>query len=235
VSDDIELSFIDAIRNNPDDDEARAVYADWLEERGDLRGEYLRLEAQLHRIPPRLVELARSISPTWLVTLARRYDVVLVSAGPNKIHVIRETRQVTGLGLKDAKDAVEHASEATPFVIRRGIDRKDAEAIVAQLAATGATARIAPHATTATTPAFGYETDVVLVSVVAGRNIYAIKIIRELTNLGLQDAKNIIDGVAGGNRYTLAQRVDAASAAQLAARFEGIGTVELVSSHVPAP
>jgi uncharacterized protein (TIGR02996 family) len=43
VSEDVEKEFLDAITRNPEDEEARAVYADWLEERGDPRGEYLRL------------------------------------------------------------------------------------------------------------------------------------------------------------------------------------------------
>jgi uncharacterized protein (TIGR02996 family) len=39
--------FLRAIQKNPEDDAFRLVYADWLEERGDLRGEYLRLACKL--------------------------------------------------------------------------------------------------------------------------------------------------------------------------------------------
>ena len=41
---DLEKQFLQAIAKNPDDEEARSVYADWLEQRGDPRGEYLRLD-----------------------------------------------------------------------------------------------------------------------------------------------------------------------------------------------
>ena len=42
-----EQAFLDEITRNPDDDAPRLVYADWLEERGDIRGEYLRLGVKL--------------------------------------------------------------------------------------------------------------------------------------------------------------------------------------------
>jgi uncharacterized protein (TIGR02996 family) len=42
-----EAAFLEAIREDPNDDAARLVYADWLEEQGDSRCEYLRLEYRL--------------------------------------------------------------------------------------------------------------------------------------------------------------------------------------------
>jgi uncharacterized protein (TIGR02996 family) len=44
-------AFLDAIRENPDDDAHRLVYADWLEERGDPRGEFIRVQCELARLP----------------------------------------------------------------------------------------------------------------------------------------------------------------------------------------
>jgi uncharacterized protein (TIGR02996 family) len=46
-----EEHLIAAIIANPHDDTARLVYSDWLEERGDARGEYLRVEVELSRLP----------------------------------------------------------------------------------------------------------------------------------------------------------------------------------------
>ena len=51
------------------------------------------------------------------------FDVVLASAGANKIAVIKEVRAITGLGLKDAKDMVEGA----PKTVKEGVSKEDAE------------------------------------------------------------------------------------------------------------
>jgi uncharacterized protein (TIGR02996 family) len=103
-----EKVFLDALRKDPDDDDARLVYADWLEERGDVRAEYLRLEYQLPRVLRRLAELQAQLDPAWLKAVGRRRKVVLVSCPPlEKIQVIKVVREVTGLGLKESKDLVE--------------------------------------------------------------------------------------------------------------------------------
>src|SRR5438105_4767447 len=47
-----EQGFLKAIQANPDDDLSRLVYADWLDERGDLRGEFLRLQLALRSLAP---------------------------------------------------------------------------------------------------------------------------------------------------------------------------------------
>ena len=62
------------------------------------------------------------------------FDVVLESAGAQKIAVIKEARAITGLGLKDAKDMVEGA----PKVVKEGASKEDAEKIKAQLEKAGA-------------------------------------------------------------------------------------------------
>jgi uncharacterized protein (TIGR02996 family) len=105
-----EAGLIAAIQGNPDDEAARLIYADWLEEHGDIRGEYLRLEHQLSQIPLRLAQLRERIDPAWLAAVTRRRKVVLVSFRPErKIEVIKLVREVTCLGLKEAKDLVESA------------------------------------------------------------------------------------------------------------------------------
>ena len=62
------------------------------------------------------------------------FDVELTSAGPNKIKVIKVVREVTGLGLKEAKDAVEGA----PKVLKEGAEKAEAEDMKAKLEAEGA-------------------------------------------------------------------------------------------------
>ncbi len=66
------------------------------------------------------------------------FDVVLASAGANKIAVIKEIRAITGLGLKDAKDMV----EAAPKTVKEGASKEDAEKIKAQLEKAGAKVEI---------------------------------------------------------------------------------------------
>ncbi len=66
------------------------------------------------------------------------FDVVLASAGANKLAVIKVVRELTGLGLKDAKDMVEGA----PKTIKEGASKEDAEAIKAKLAEAGATVEL---------------------------------------------------------------------------------------------
>ena len=62
------------------------------------------------------------------------FDVVLASAGDKKLNVIKVVREVTGLGLKDAKDLVESA----PKAIKEGISKADADALAAKLTEAGA-------------------------------------------------------------------------------------------------
>ena len=62
------------------------------------------------------------------------FDVVLKSAGANKLAVIKVAREITGLGLKDAKDLV----EAAPKTIKEAVSKEEAEKIAEQLKAAGA-------------------------------------------------------------------------------------------------
>ena len=62
------------------------------------------------------------------------FDVILKSAGASKLGVIKVVREITGLGLKDAKDLV----EAAPKPIKEGIAKDEAEKIKADLVAAGA-------------------------------------------------------------------------------------------------
>ena len=66
------------------------------------------------------------------------FDVVLKAAGASKLNVIKVVRELTGLGLKDAKDLVEGA----PKTLKEGISKEDAEKIAEQLKAAGAEVEI---------------------------------------------------------------------------------------------
>ena len=62
------------------------------------------------------------------------FDVILKSAGANKIGVIKIVREITGLGLKEAKEVVDGA----PKTIKEGISKADAEAMAEKLKEAGA-------------------------------------------------------------------------------------------------
>ena len=66
------------------------------------------------------------------------FDVVLKSAGGNKIAVIKEVRGITGLGLKEAKDLVEAGGK-----IKEGVEKGEAEEIKGKLEAAGAEVELA--------------------------------------------------------------------------------------------
>jgi uncharacterized protein (TIGR02996 family) len=60
-----ENAFLESIRSNPRDRLPRLVYADWLDERGDERAEFLRLQCSLVSSVERLVELHPSVPKQW--------------------------------------------------------------------------------------------------------------------------------------------------------------------------
>lgn len=66
------------------------------------------------------------------------FNVVMTNFGENKVGVIKVIREITGLGLKEAKDLVEN----TPASVKEGIAKKDAEDIVKKLVEAGAKAEI---------------------------------------------------------------------------------------------
>ena len=66
------------------------------------------------------------------------FDVILKNAGASKLNVIKVVREITGLGLKDAKDLVDNC----PKTLKEAVSKEDAEAIVAKLKEAGAEAEM---------------------------------------------------------------------------------------------
>ena len=66
------------------------------------------------------------------------FDVVLANAGASKVKVIKVVREVTGLGLKEAKDLVDNA----PKTLKEGVSKEEAEEMKAKLEETGATVEV---------------------------------------------------------------------------------------------
>jgi large subunit ribosomal protein L7/L12 len=68
------------------------------------------------------------------------FDVVMTSFGEKKINVIKVVREITGLGLKEAKDLV----EGVPSKVKEGLNADDAKALAAKLEAEGAVVQVKP-------------------------------------------------------------------------------------------
>jgi large subunit ribosomal protein L7/L12 len=66
------------------------------------------------------------------------FDVILTSAGDNKVNVIKAVREITALGLKEAKDLV----DAAPKAIKEGVSKADADEFLKKLIEAGATAEV---------------------------------------------------------------------------------------------
>ncbi|MEP6469355.1 MAG: 50S ribosomal protein L7/L12 [Chloroflexota bacterium] len=66
------------------------------------------------------------------------FDAVLTEVGPNKILVIKAVRELTGLGLKEAKDLV----DAAPKAVKEGVAKEEAEQVKDKLAEAGATTEV---------------------------------------------------------------------------------------------
>lgn len=81
---------------------------------------------------------AAGVAPAAAAEEKTEFDVILAGAGDKKLNVIKVVREITGLGLKEAKDLVESA----PKAIKEGASKEDAEAIKAKLVEAGAEVEI---------------------------------------------------------------------------------------------
>lgn len=84
------------------------------------------------------VVAAAGAAPAAAAEEKTEFDVVLASFGGNKLGVIKAVREITGLGLKEAKEVVDNA----PKALKEGIEKSEAEAIKKALEEVGATIEI---------------------------------------------------------------------------------------------
>ena len=88
-------------------------------------------------VDPSAVAVAAAPAAAAEETGPSKLDVVLASAGANKLSVIKIIKEVTGLGLKEAKEIADNGG-----VIKEGISKDEAEALKAQLEEAGATVEL---------------------------------------------------------------------------------------------
>ena len=91
-----------------------------------------------------ILEAIESMKVTELNELVKaaeektEFDVVLANAGASKVKVIKVVREITGLGLKEAKDLVDNA----PKTLKEGVSKEEAEEMKAKLEETGASVEV---------------------------------------------------------------------------------------------
>jgi len=230
-----EEAFLRAIEEKPDDLARRLVYADWLEERGDPRARYLRLECQLLQIPAmiqllqaqaaeipgQLTQLQQQLDPHWLARLSPAWSVTLRGYEfQKKIMVIKLIREVTNCGLAEAKDL----SEKLPARLAEGVTLQQANAMQRRFA-NDARVTIERFPATISAPRSS-ETGhyrVVLVSFPHAMKLETIRIIRGMLGLGLREAKDFVESAPQTIREHL--RMDEAEA--LRRPFDGVATVTI--------
>jgi large subunit ribosomal protein L7/L12 len=84
------------------------------------------------------VAVAAAAAPAAAAEEQTEFDVILASAGDQKIKVIKAVREITGLGLKEAKDLVDN----TPKAVKEGVSKEEAEEVKAKLAEVGANVEV---------------------------------------------------------------------------------------------
>lgn len=136
-----------------------------------------------------------AVALLFVASAASADAVWLTEMGPNKIQVIKAVREVTALGLKDAKDLVESA----PKLVKDGLSKAEADAAVAKLVAAGAKAEVrsadagtSAAAAPATVAPAGAGFSVKLESFGTSK-IMCIKVVRDATGLGLADTKKLVE------------------------------------------
>jgi large subunit ribosomal protein L7/L12 len=231
-----EDDFLRAIRANPADESAWLGYAEWLRDRNDPRAEYLRLWRERERITVLLDELAERLDSAWVGLLPGAWRVLLTSYPPQlKIHAIKLVRELNELGLREAKDLV----ESVPSVVAEGLTQTQANQLKRRFEADGLTVVIEPFSTPPVKSARAALTDwmfyrVILRSYPPERKIMAVKLVREVTGLGLKESLDLVNAAP----CMIRESVTAAQAEQIQSQFQQAGltiTVEPAGEVAPLP
>jgi large subunit ribosomal protein L7/L12 len=98
-------------------------------------------------------ELSKALEEKWGVTAAvgmaaqaaqaaveekTEFDVYLVDAGAEKLKVVKDVKEISGLGLKESKDLVDSSSASSPKLVKSGVSKDESNALKAKLEASGA-------------------------------------------------------------------------------------------------
>jgi uncharacterized protein (TIGR02996 family) len=236
-------AFLDALTADPLDDVTRAVYADWLEERGDSRATYLRAELAGDEAALRGFQ----VDEDWAFRAGRRWDVVLRGYPlARKIPVIKTIREFRYIGLAAAKQLSEQVNPpvlpGVPLPIAldaldrlRGLGRLPLPEYARSLAdspplSAGLRPATEPPRTRGVPyhPTFEAQTFLRLLAVRPDRVMSAARAVAGVSRGHLFES---LDACLGPLPLTIAMAHDAAEAAELASRFRGLGEVRVF--HAP--
>lgn len=157
-------------------------------------------------------------------------DVFLTGWGNNKINAIKEVRELLACGLKEAKDLVESA----PALLKEGIDRAEADAIARKFKKAGSTVEIREHGDAGSGPSAEDAAFDVFLAAVGSSKISVIKVVRELSGLGLKESKDLVESAP----ILVKEHLDRSSAEELQRRLVEVGAqavLRVAGSSEPAP
>ena len=121
----MEDTFLSKIAANPRSNETRLIYADWLEENGDPRSEYLRCQVSIASDPlmrngtsaavsdatealmTRANSLRLGLNSQWMDAVDIHFDFIIFSFGRFKLNAVKNVLTITGLSLLESKRLVE--------------------------------------------------------------------------------------------------------------------------------
>jgi uncharacterized protein (TIGR02996 family) len=248
-------AFLDALRAQPADDTTRLVYADWLEEHGDPRGRYLRLEIELDALKesdPRVAPLEQELrllrqacDADWLDQAGKRFDVWLLgytlSGVGMKRALVAAIGRVATLPEPEAAGLAEHLPQTILHDVRR--DRgEQARDILRQaleawgLGRWGGTVRAALAPARSPRPGRGpasARTGFILrlVRPPSGSRdrVPLIAVIQDITGRSLRAARDMLEEP----NPLLSIYPSATEAAVAASRFAGLADVQVEATDLP--
>lgn len=136
-----EAAFLAAIQASPADAILPLVYADWLQERGDPRAEFVRLQHQLATTLDRLQHVRGGLDPAWVRAVEVRRDVVIHGVAADcRFTAIKLIRLHSGMLLEQARALL----AKLPAVVLRDLPLERAERLRQELSEV-ATVTIEPH------------------------------------------------------------------------------------------
>ncbi len=149
------------------------------------------------------------------------FTVILQSAGPAKLSVVKRIKELTGLSLKDSKELVDN----TPSTIGRGLSKTDAEHITSMLKEVGAEVVIKKNHLSNSSSVNKKTSFTVILQSAGPAKLGVVKRIKELTGLSLKDSKELVDNTPS----TIGRGLSKTDAEHIASMLKEVGAEVRIS------